>query len=129
MKNFIWLLLFLLGSFVSFGQSQKTLIKSFNVNVDEVTINIEGNKSVSTWDKLYVRVELIVKTNMRNEILEVLVKNGRYNFESQINNQILTISLPNLKDKIKIGELDLVENFEIKIWLPNETTLKEGINL
>ena len=129
MKNFIWLLVFLLGSFVSFGQSQKTLIKSFNVNVDEVTINIEGNKSVSTWDKLYVRVELIVKTNMRNEILEVLVKNGRYNFESQINNQILTISLPNLKDKIKIGELDLVENFEIKIWLPNETTLKEGINL
>ena len=129
MKNFIWLLIFLLGSFVSFGQSQKTLIKSFNVNVDEVTINIEGNKSVSTWDKLYVRVELMVKTNMRNEILEVLVKNGRYNFESQINNQILTISLPNLKDKIKIGELDLVENFEIKIWLPNETTLKEGINL
>ena len=129
MKNFIWLLVFLLGSFVSFGQSQKTLIKSFNVNVDEVTINIEGNKSVSTWDKLYVRIELIVKTNMRNEILEVLVKNGRYNFESQINNQILTISLPNLKDKIKIGELDLVENFEIKIWLPNETTLKEGINL
>jgi hypothetical protein len=129
MKNFIWLLIFLLGSFVSFGQSQKTLIKSFNVNVNEVTINIEGNKSVSTWDKLYVRVELIVKTNMRNEILEVLVKNGRYNFESQINNQILTISLPNLKDKIKIGELDLVENFEIKIWLPNETTLKEGINL
>ena len=129
MKNFIWLLVFLLGSFVSFGQSHKTLIKSFNVNVDEVTINIEGNKSVSTWDKLYVRVELIVKTNMRNEILEVLVKNGRYNFESQINNQILTISLPNLKDKIKIGELDLVENFEIKIWLPNETTLKEGINL
>jgi hypothetical protein len=129
MKNFIWLLIFLLGSFVSFGQSQKTLIKSFNLNVDEVTINIEGNKSVSTWDKLYVRVELIVKTNMRNEILEVLVKNGRYNFESQINNQILTISLPNLKDKIKIGELDLVENFEIKIWLPNETTLKEGINL
>ena len=128
MKNFIWLLIFLLGSFVSFGQSQKTLIKSFNVNVDEVTINIEGNKSVSTWDKLYVRVELMVKTNMRNEILEVLVKNGRYNFESQINNQILTISLPNLKDKIKIGELDLVENFEIKIWLPNETTLKEGIN-
>ena len=122
-------MVFLLGSFVSFGQSQKTLIKSFNVNVDEVTINIEGNKSVSTWDKLYVRVELIVKTNMRNEILEVLVKNGRYNFESQINNQILTISLPNLKDKIKIGELDLVENFEIKIWLPNETTLKEGINL
>jgi hypothetical protein len=129
MKNFIWLLIFLLGSFVSFGQSQKTLIKSFNANVNEVTINIEGNKSVSTWDKLYVRVELIVKTNMRNEILEVLVKNGRYNFESQINNQILTISLPNLKDKIKIGELDLVENFEIKIWLPNETTLKEGINL
>jgi hypothetical protein len=59
--------------------------------------------------------------------LDVLAKNGRYNFESQINNQTLIITLPNLKDKIKIGELELVENFEIKIWLPNETIVKDGI--
>jgi hypothetical protein len=39
----------------------------------------------------------------------------------------LIITLPNLKDKIKIGELELVENFEIKIWLPNETIVKDGI--
>ena len=129
MKNFIWLLIFLLGSFVSFGQSQKTLIKSFNVNVDEVTINIEGNKSVSTWDKLYVRVELIVKTNMRNELLEVLVKNGRYTLESNINGGKLFISIPNLQNKIKIGDVELVENFEIKIWLPNDDKLQNGVSL
>ena len=129
MKNFIWLLLFLLGSFVSFGQSQKTLIKSFNANVNEVTINIEGNKSVSTWDKLYVRVELIVKTNMRNELLEVLVKNGRYTLESNINGGKLFISIPNLQNKIKIGDVELVENFEIKIWLPNDDKLQNGVSL
>ena len=129
MKNFIWLLIFLLGSFVSFGQSQKTLIKSFNANVDEVTINIEGNKSVSTWDKLYVRVELIVKTNMRNELLEVLVKNGRYTLESNINGGKLFISIPNLQNKIKIGDVELVENFEIKIWLPNDDKLQNGVSL
>jgi hypothetical protein len=129
MKNFIWLLIFLLGSFVSFGQSQKTLIKSFNANVNEVTINIEGNKSVSTWDKLYVRVELIVKTNMRNELLEVLVKNGRYTLESNINGGKLFISIPNLQNKIKIGDVELVENFEIKIWLPNDDKLQNGVSL
>jgi hypothetical protein len=61
--------------------------------------------------------------------LDVLAKNGRYNFESQVNNQMLIITLPNLKEKIKIGDLELFENFEIKIWLPNETTMKQGVNL
>jgi hypothetical protein len=95
--------------------------------VNEVVFPLECKKSVLTWDKTYVRVELMVKTNLRYEILDVLAKNGRYNFESQINNQTLIITLPNLKDKIKIGELELVENFEIKIWLPNETIVKDGI--
>ena len=127
MKNLILLLVFILGSYISFGQSEKTLIRSFNVNVNEVVFPLECKKSVLTWDKTYVRVELMVKTNLRYEILDVLAKNGRYNFESQINNQTLIITLPNLKDKIKIGELELVENFEIKIWLPNETIVKDGI--
>jgi len=129
MKNLILLLVFLLGSYISFGQSEKTLIRSFNVNVNEVVFPLECKKSVSTWDKTYVRVELSVKTNLRYEILDVLAKNGRYNFESQVNNQILIITLPNLKEKIKIGDLELLENFEIKIWLPNETTIKQGVNL
>ena len=129
MKNLILLLVFLLGSYISFGQSEKTLIRSFNVNVNEVVFPLECKKSVWTWDKTYVRVELSVKTNLRYEILDVLAKNGRYNFESQVNNQMLIITLPNLKEKIKIGDLELFENFEIKIWLPNETTMKQGVNL
>lgn len=129
MKNLIWLFVFLLGSFISFGQSEKTLIKSFNINVNEVVLNMECKKSVSTWDKLYIRVELLVKTNMRTEILEVLVKNGRYTMESNIDGGKLFISIPNLQNKIKIGGVDLIENFEIKIWLPNEEKIQSGINL
>lgn len=129
MKNLILLFVFLLGSFISFGQSEKTLIRSFNVNVNEVVIPFECKKNVFTWDKTYVKVELIVKTNIRYEILDVLAKNGRYNFESEIDGQSLLISLPNLSNKIKIGDLELIENMEIKIWLPNETTLKENINI
>ena len=129
MKNFIWLLIFLLGSFVSFGQSQKTLIKSFNVNVDEVTINIEGNKSVSTWDKSYVKVEMTIKTNMRYEILDVLSKNGRYKMESNIDGGKLFISIPNLQNKIKIGDIELLEDFEMKLWLPSEVKIQSGVNL
>ena len=129
MKNFIWLLIFLLGSFVSFGQSQKTLIKSFNVNVDEVTINIEGNKSVSTWDKSYVKVEMTIKTNMRYEILDVLSKNGRYKMESNIDGGKLFISIPNLQNKIKIGDIELLEDFELKVWLPGVEKIQNGTNL
>ena len=129
MKNIIWLLVFLLGSFTSFGQSEKTLLKSFNVNVNEVIVDMECKKSISTWDKLYVKIELLVKTNMRVEILDVLAKNGRYTFESNIDGGKLYISIPNLQNKIKIGGVDLVETFEIKIWLPNEDKIQSGINL
>ena len=129
MKNFIWLLIFLLGSFVSFGQSQKTLIKSFNVNVDEVVLNMECTTSVSTWDKSYVKVEMTIKTNMRYEILDVLSKNGRYKMESNIDGGKLFISIPNLQNKIKIGDIELLEDFEMKVWLPGEEKIQNGTNL
>jgi hypothetical protein len=129
MKNFIWLLIFLLGSFVSFGQSQKTLIKSFNVNVDEVVLNMECTTSVSTWDKSYVKVEMTIKTNMRYEILDVLSKNGRYKMESNIDGGKLFISIPNLQNKIKIGDIELIEDFYMKLWLPSEVKIQSGVNL
>ena len=129
MKNFIWLLIFLLGSFVSFGQSQKTLIKSFNVNVDEVTINIDCPKTIYSWDKPYIKVELSVTTNFKAEIMDILVKNGRYKLESSFENNKLVVSLPNLKNKMKIGDVDLIESFKIKVWIPNYSEVKSTISL
>jgi hypothetical protein len=129
MKNLILFLVFLFYVHISFGQSEKTLVKSFNVNVNEVVFNLNCKKSLLTWDKTYVKVELIVKTNLRYEILDVLVKNGRYTFNGEISSQTLTISLPNLKDKIKIGDNELSESFEIKIWSPIETIKKSIIEL
>lgn len=129
MKNLIWLFVFLFSSFISFGQSQKILIKSFNVNVNEVVLNMDCKKSVSTWDKSYVKIEMTITTNMRYEILDVLSKNGRYKMESNVNGNKLFISIPNLQNKIKIGDIELLEDFEMKIWLPGEEKIQNGVNL
>lgn len=129
MKNLILSLVFLLSSYISFGQSDKTILRSFNVSVTDVVVDLNCKKTTFTWDKTYVRVELLVSTNLKREILDVVSKNGRYNFESKLINQTLTIYLPNIKEKIKIGEIELIENFEMKIWLPSETIMKEGVNL
>lgn len=129
MKNLILSIVFLLITFVGYGQSSKTLIRSFNVNTEQVSVEVDCKKTILVWDKTYVRIEMIVTTNFRYEILDVLVKNGRYNFESKMVNQTLTIFLPNTKEKVKIGEIELIENFEIKIWLPSENNLKNGLNL
>lgn len=129
MKNIILLVLFLMGSYISFGQSEKTLIRSFNVNANEVIFDFDCKKTFLNWEKTYVRVELVVKTNLKFEILDILTKNGRYNFESKLKNNKLLITLPNLRDKIKIGETELVESFEMKIWLPKESFMNDNISL
>lgn len=126
MKNLILFTMFFLTCFVSFGQYEKTLIKSFNVNVSDVLFDMDCNKSINKWDKPYIKVELIVKTNFNADIL---TKNGRYIFESKIDNNILIVNLPNLKNKIRIGESDFIEDITLRVWLPDSTSIKESMSL
>ena len=129
MKNLIFFIVFLLNSLFLFGQSEKTIIKSFNLNTNNVLLELDCPKTISSWDKPYVKVELIVTANFKTEFMDVLVKNGRYKFESIYENGKLIVTLPSLKNKMKIGDVDLEEKFKLKIWLPDNSQPKENISL
>ena len=60
--------------------------------------------------------------------LEKLLKTNRYSLESRIENQIQLITLPNLKP-LKIGNTQLNEKFKIKVWIPDQSKLKEKVSL
>jgi hypothetical protein len=129
MKNLILFTILFLNSFLVFGQYEKTFIKSFNVNSDNIVFDIDCPKTISTWGNSYIKVELVVNTNFKPEIMDVFVKNGRYNFEVNNEKDVPIISIPKIKNKVRLQDKDLIETFNLKIWLPESTKLKQGISL
>ena len=128
MKNLILLIFLLLTNYTLFGQSEKTLIKTFPLNTTEIMFDFDCEKSISTWNSDYVKIEIVIASNLSQTTLESLLKTNRYSLESRIENQIQLITLPNLKP-LKIGNTQLNEKFKIKVWIPDQSKLKENISL
>lgn len=129
MKNLILLVVFLFSSLFLSAQYEKTLIRSFNVNTNEVSLDLDCPKIISYWDKPYVKMELTITSNFKTEIMDVLIKNGRYLSESKFEADKLIITLPNQKNKIKIGDVEVNESFKVKFWLPKDTDSNYEISL
>jgi len=128
MKNLILLIFLLLTNYTLFGQSEKTLIKTFPLNTTEIMFDFDCEKSISVWDNDYVKIELTINSNMPQTTLESLLKTSRYNLESKVENGIQVIDLPKL-NQLKIGNVLLVEKLKIKVWIPDQSKLKEKISL
>jgi hypothetical protein len=128
MKNLILLIFLLLTNYTLFGQSEKTLIKTFPLNTTEIMFDFDCEKSISVWDNDYVKIELTINSNMPQTTLESLLKTSRYNLESKVENGIQVIDLPKL-NQLKIGNALLVEKLKIKVWIPDQSKLKEKISL
>ena len=91
-------------------------------------IDFDCEKSISTWNSDYVKIEIVIASNLSQTTLESLLKTNRYSLESRIENQIQLITLPNLKP-LKIGNTQLNEKFKIKVWIPDQSKLKEKVSL
>jgi len=121
MKNFILVLTFLLTSFGVFSQSNKTLVKSFTNVTDNVSFEVSCEKTIKYWPNSYVRIEVNISTNYSEELLSSLVKSGRYDLFSKIENGVTLISLPNLSREIVIRGEKIKEKLNLVVWLPENS--------
>lgn len=128
MKNLILLIFLLLTNYTLFGQSEKTLIKTFPSNTTEIMFDFDCEKSISNWGNDYVKIEFTVVSSTSQATLESLLKTNRYTLESRLDNEIQIITLPNLKP-LKIGNTQLTEKFKIKVWIPDQSKLKEKLSI
>jgi len=128
MKNLILVLMFLTIGTCVFSQSSKTLVKPFTTEATKVFVNFDCNKTINYWDSKYIKFEITINTNVSSEILNSLVNAGRYELTNSVDNNTIIINMFKIKKTIEIGGNKLIENLDIKIWIPKGGELLNSID-
>ena len=134
MKKLLFVLSLFISSQLAIAQekSDKNLVKTFETK-EATSISFQCNqKSVqpAQWDDALLRVELLVKANMPMQVLEQLVKAGRYTLESKFDeNGDLIIIAPHIEKHVSVRGTDLVEEITVFVKTPGEYQLVEGKTL
>ncbi|WMX17333.1 MULTISPECIES: hypothetical protein [unclassified Aureispira] len=124
-KIFTLFILSILFVSASFGQSQKTFVKSLAADASSVAINLEGTTQVREWEESFIRVTTTIElTNFNEEILKRLVSVGRYNIETTTDNGVMTIQMPKLATKVTIRGQVLNEVLTYEILVPEGVTVE-----
>jgi len=123
---FITLMFAMLCSFSVSAQSQKSFIKSIELNAATVELQLPGEVTAKEWDKDFVRITVSVDLlNSSEEILKRLASVGRYELQSREEGGILIIELPKIAQVVAIKGTTLQEVLKFEVMYPQNT----GINI
>jgi hypothetical protein len=128
MKNLILFLVFLLSINISFSQSSKTLIKSFELETNKVFFDISGEKKISYWDEKRIKIVLLAKVSTNETILNQFIKLGRYDLESKIGGDITIIKFVKSLRGVVIGGQNITESLDFEIYLPKGVEITNSID-
>jgi len=125
MKKLFFSALFALAMQAGFAQenSEKNLIKSFDPQgAQAIVLDIKTKEITTTvWNGGMMRVELLVKANMPDVVLDQLVKAGRYTVEATKNEDgTFTVTAPNLAKTVTIKGKDLQEEIFVQVQTPTK---------
>jgi len=129
MKNLILLICLFIFSNSIYSQSEKTLLKSFVLSSNNLFFDFDWEKNVLTWDKNYIKFELVIKSETTQPNLDRISLSGRYDFESKLVNNTQIFSAPKTKLILKIGDKELKELFSIKIFVPENVKIVDLVNI
>ncbi len=112
----------LLVGFSAFGQLQKTIHKTFQIDTaNTIQFDIYGDFEVATWAGDNILSETKVKLfNASKNILNFFVGRGRYDIESELVGKTLTISSHDkVRPPIANKEGESKEIVAIRIFIPD----------
>jgi len=121
MKKFFVLIALVLGTQMMMAQTQKTFVKSFNLEGNNfVVVKLDGAVEVKEWNEPIVRVHTNVELeNGSSSVLKQFLMLGRYNLSSRLNNGDYVIEsaqrVPNVKYKGQV----LVEKVTYTVFAPS----------
>ncbi len=130
MKNIILLALMFVASFSVAQQTQKTLLKTLNIQeYKQLVLDLGGEINVERWNNPSVRVQMqITYHNANIHVMKYLISKGRYDIKTEPTVDGLSIShTKTLKDIpiSKEGKI-LQEDVIYTLYIPNNITITYG---
>jgi hypothetical protein len=129
MKNLILSVLFLFTTLLVFGQSEKILLKSFQLTAENISIDVNIDKTIYNWDKNYIKLELQIKSNISQTSLDKITNLGVFNFESKVENSTQIITIPKLNSDYKINDITPKNAYFMKIWIPTNLQVVDVLSV
>jgi len=126
LKAFLTIFTLIFAIAIASSQSEKTLVKSFNLKgMQVVVLDLDGEVEVKEWNKPIMRIQLTIVIEKGNEsTLKSLVRAGRYNLYSKVTDEDFEIFAPGTKKEMKISGQDLNENITYTVYAPENVIVK-----
>ncbi len=126
LKTFITIFTLVFAITIATSQSEKTLVKSFNLKgMQVVVLDLDGEVEVREWNNTFMRVQLTIVIDKGNDsTLKNLVRSGRYNLYSKISDEDFKIFAPETKKEIKVSGQDLNENITYLVYAPENVIVR-----
>lgn len=126
LKAFLTVLSLIFAIIIATAQSEKTLVKSFNLQGSQVVVlDLDGEVEIREWKNTILRVQLTINiANGNDSLLKSLVTAGRYNLYSQSSDDAIKIFAPETKKEMKVGGQDLNEKISYIVYAPENVIVK-----
>jgi hypothetical protein len=128
MRNLFTLIILILTVTFAFGQTEKTLVRTFNLQGStKVILNLEGATKVENWSENTLRVHTnIVVSNTNVLMLKELITTGRYNLVLESTDTAAVLSAPARAQAVVINKLGetLKETVSYTVFVPNNVTVE-----
>ena len=126
LKAFLTIFTLIFAITIATSQSEKTLVKSFNLKgMQVVVLDLDGEVEVREWDNTFMRVQLTIVIEKGNDsMLKNLVRSGRYNLYSKISEEDFKIFAPGTKKEMKVSGQDLNENITYLVYAPENVIVR-----
>ena len=123
------ILALVLISTLTYGQAERTFVKSFNLQRKQtVMLNLGENMQIVPWDSEVMRIQMTIQLETTNDAtLKAFAETGRYTLKSEIKDDAFVVFAPLLQNVIKINGTELKEKINYIIYVPKSiTVLKNG---
>lgn len=109
-------------------QSEKSLVKTLKPEgVSEVVIDFGAEEiNANPWEQGTFRIEMTIESNMPIQVLEQLVKVGRYSLEGFTENGKYYVKAPNIEKHVSVRGKDLEEKISIQVKTPGYYVLNNN---
>ena len=126
MKNLFTFIIIILATSITYGQTEKTVVKTFNLQGNSsVVLNLNGAVEIKEWSENTLRVHMNIKLNNSNvHMLKYLLTQGRYNLKLENTSRGLVLTSPGREQDVVInknGDI-LSETVNYTVFVPHNVT-------